>query len=470
MLCRFLTAVILSALITPNALSFDHWIALRTPHFELLTECGEKEGRDSLRLFEEVRAAFTDTLGLRLPNARPVTIIAFLDEHGLAPYRPHPNALAFTTSIRNHNYVVMQDLNPAHYPVALHELTHVLIDQAGIKLPLWLNEGFGEFYGTLIPSGKGIRVGRSIPERMQVLQSAMLDLREVLNADKKSPLYREADRIGVFYAESWALLHMLKFSDSYGARFERFLDAVGTGQSSEAALQAVYGKTVDQIFRDLVLYVRGGKFREGVIKARLNRAVPEPQLEKVNPLSLSCVLASIEAQGPQRPLAITTLKELAGANPTELQPVETLAWAELSGPDPVQAIEPFRRALELGTRDAMLCFGIAAHLRAAISDDIYVSALRRTIEVDPAMDQAHELLAAYAFDHHDFRETVIQLRAIKKLEKSNAFTYYSMLADAAFQTGDLSEARSARSRAEAYASTTEQKRRLDELRRREDGK
>ena len=454
--------ILLLALI-PACMADNRWISLRTPNFHLLSQSDEKQGREAIKLFEEVRLAFTGTLGLKLPENKPITIVSFRDAGAFARYKPRPNILAYTFTARNRDYIVMQELTTANYPYALHEFTHVMVAQAGIKLPLWLNEGFAEIYGTLIPDGRRIRVGRIIPARLQTVQSAMLDLHEVLSADRNSKLYNEADRVGIFYAESWALVHMLKFSDAYAPRFERVLDAIGRGESSEEALQKVYSKTLRQILTDLGSYVHGSRFREGVIKTRLDQKVAEPQLESVDPVQTGVLLATLEARSTDNAPAIKSLQELMAENPQRLEPVETLAWIQLNGAAPVAAIAPFRRALQMGTRDATLCYEFAVKLNTVIPDSDYVAALHRAAEIDPGLAPAQEQLAAHAFNHHDYPETLARLHAIKKLERSNAFPYWQMLSAAALQTGNVQEAKSAAANAAKYAVTADEKRRLEQL-------
>jgi tetratricopeptide (TPR) repeat protein len=435
----------------------DRWICLRSNNFELYTTSDEKIGREALRFFEQIRRAFTEILGVKLPENKPATIIAFHDEQAFAPYRPQGNVLAYTMTISGHEYILMQDLVPEHYPVALHEYTHVVIGQAGIKLPLWLNEGFAEFYATLTPVGGKIRVGRMIPGRLQVAQSGLLDLREVLNADQSSPLYHENDRIGVFYAESWALVHMLKFSEAYSPRFDRLLDVIGSGVASDRALQDVYGKTVGQIQMDLQIYVHGNRFREGVIHAKLAKSDAEPRLVTADPLDVAVVLAGIEARGPNRQEGLKTLDELVRANPNKLAPLETLALSQLAGPEPQAAVVPFLRALEAGTRDASLCYQFAIKLRTLIPDTDYVAALRRATEIDPDFSAAQQQLAAHAFNARDYTEAVKRFHLVKKLDRPQAFKYYQALSFAAYQIGDMGEAKSAAVRAREYAVAPEDK-------------
>jgi Flp pilus assembly protein TadD len=458
--------IALAAWFTSLAVSAGNpWICLRTPNFELYTTTGEQTGRDALIFFEHVRTALTEGLALKLPQNRPVTIIAFTDVKAFAPYRPTDLVVAYSMSMRRHDYIVMQGLVPDNCSVALHEFTHVIVNQAGIKLPLWLGEGFADIYSTLKPVGRKIVVGSVIPGRLQLAQVGLINLHDVLAADFKSPLYHEGNRVGVFYAESWALAHMLKFSEAYAPRFDKVLDAIGSGESSEAALQRVYNKTLERIQSDLATYVRGDHFREGVIHAKLSKNDAQPQPAPLDQLGFAVLLASIEARGPYRHEAIVALEDLAKANPGSPAPLEALTRAQLAGSDVASAIVPFRRAVEAGTHDSELCIEYAVRLRGKIPDADYVAALRLAGEINPENPDIQQLLAAAAFDARDYKEAVNRLHQVKKLERSQAFSYYRVLAFAEFQIGDVTEAKSAANRAQQYAVSPEDKRLADELQR-----
>jgi tetratricopeptide (TPR) repeat protein len=276
-------------------------------------------------------------------------------------------------------------------------------------------------------------------------------------------LYHENNRIGIYYAESWALLHMLKFDENYSPRFDRVLDAIGRGDSSERALETVYGKTIERIQGDLVAYVHGNHFRQGVINGKLDKHVAGPTPVPVDPVDVAVLLAGIEALGPHRQEAIQSLNELARDNPGKRTPIEALAWTDLAGSDPQAEVDSFRRALEAGTRDPNLCFQFAIRMRSAIPDAEYVTALKRAAEIDPGFSAAQQQLAAHAFNAHDYAEAVTRLHLVKKLDRKQAFKYYRALSFAAFQIGDVAEAKSAAARTQEFASNPDDKRLADEI-------
>ncbi len=257
---------------------------------------------------------------------------------------------------------------------------------------------------------------------------------------------------------------MLKFSNSYSAGFERLLDAIGRGQSSGQALQAVYGKTVEQIQVDLQAYLHNERFSQGVIKAKLEKAVPEPQLARVDLVDFEVLLAGIEARGPNRQEGIQHLEELAKANPGDLAPIESLARVQLGSPDHLASISAFRRAVEAGTRDANLCYQFATRLRAWIPDAEYVAALQR------AAGHRSWFLCGARKNQLRMRSTPVthgrrvrRFRMVKKMDRSRAFMYYRALAFASFQIGNSGDAKTAAARAQEYAVTPEEKRLADDL-------
>jgi tetratricopeptide (TPR) repeat protein len=441
----------------------DPWICMQSPNFELYTTAGEKSGREALLVFEEIRSAFKDIVGVKLPEKKPVSIIAFRDEQEYAPYRLRAGTASYYMPMPGRDFIVLQDLSQEHLPYLLHEYTHVVIHQAGMKLPVWLNEGFAEFYSTMKPVGGKILVGRVIPGRLEVAEAGLVSLREILNTGYQSSDYNETSRLGTFYAESWALVHMLKFNPRYAPKFDRLLDAIGRGDPSVQALEEVYGKPVEAIQKDLQAYVHGEHFSEGVIHARIGKPDVQPVVVPKDPLDIAVLMAGIQSHGPHRDQAIGTLENLAKNNPGRSAPLDSLAWLYLTSPNPQMAMQPFRQAFESGTRDANLCFTYAVRLRTSIPEAEYLAVLRRTTAIDPEFSAAQEILAAHAFNTRDYPEAVTRLHQVKKLGRADACMYYRALSYAAFQIGNKEEARSAAERAQKYASTAEDHRLADEL-------
>ena len=93
-----------------------------------------------------------------------------------------------------------------------HEYVHSLTADATRRLPAWANEGLAEFYSTFRsdPSGRTVERGRPVTQHVALLrQSPLIPLDTLLAVDRESPYYNEQSKQGIFYAESWALVHYL---------------------------------------------------------------------------------------------------------------------------------------------------------------------------------------------------------------------------------------------------------------------
>src|ERR1043166_5635823 len=145
-------------LIPVSLTAADAWIRLTTPHFEMYTTAGENKGREAILYFEEVRSFFLQASPSKNLPDLPVRIVAFRGEKEYKPYRINEFALAFYTGNQDRDYIVMQDISSEHYPAAIHEYAHLIINHSGLKLPIWMNEGWAELYSTLRPMGNKARI------------------------------------------------------------------------------------------------------------------------------------------------------------------------------------------------------------------------------------------------------------------------------------------------------------------------
>jgi hypothetical protein len=210
-----------------GAAANDAWAKITSTNFELYTTAGEHAGRDLVRHFEQVRSFFLEAFGSGLPDAKPVRIVVFRNEKEYEPYRPSEFATAFFQPGDAHDFIVMSSAAREHYEIAVHEFTHLMVRQGGASYPPWLNEGVAELFSNLEPAGGKIKVGQDIPRRMITLRTEQwIPLATVLSVDLNSPYYNERSKAGMFYAESWELVHMLFLSPEYSPRLKAMSSAL----------------------------------------------------------------------------------------------------------------------------------------------------------------------------------------------------------------------------------------------------
>ena len=459
-----ITAILVA--FAPNTLTAaDQWVKLATPHFELYTTAGEKKGREAILYFEQVRSFFLEASASKRANEFPIRIVAFRGEKQYQPYRFNTFAFAYYARGRNRDYIVMQDIVSEHYPAAIHEYTHMIIEHTGLKPPPWLNEGMAELYSTLTPVGKKAAVGDIIPGRAQtLLNNKWIPLDALTSADRQSPLYNESNRAGMFYAESWALTHMLFFAPDYRPNFAKFVVAASSGKTMDEACQAVFGKRLTEVETGLRQYLRGERFYRVVFDIKLEKSAEDPDVSEASPFESGMVLADLLALTNKTKEALSAYQQLARDNPDKPDVEESLGYLAWQSGDHDAARGHFARALATGTKNAQMCFDYAMLSRSG-ADAVKnaLPAFRQALDLKPDYAEARLQLGLMLVNTRDYPEAIAQLRQVKKVDPEQAQWFFPALAYAYFQTGDKEKARENAEFAKKWAKTPQQIEHADAL-------
>ena len=226
------------------------WTLARTPHFEIYSHAGHREARQVLVWFERLRGFLEQQTGVNLDSRFPLRILVFGSKQEYAPFRPSPTADAYFGTSSGRDYIVLPSADVDR--LAAHEYWHFVARAGALRLPLWLSEGLAEFYSTVQLESQGGRMGVVPPLHVSLLRhDNWMRLPALLSVTVDSHLLRERETAGVFYAESWALAHMLKLSPAYAAGFNELMERMNSGMPSQQALEATYGRSADGIANDL---------------------------------------------------------------------------------------------------------------------------------------------------------------------------------------------------------------------------
>jgi tetratricopeptide (TPR) repeat protein len=254
------------------------WVSVRTRNFLVDGGVGEAELRRVAAQLEAYRAAFSRLLsGEHFDAGVPTAVVVFPDDASYAPFKPRigghvaRGVAGYFQPGTDINYITLTrdedlSLDPS---TLLHEYTHLLVNNHFRGAPLWLKEGLAEFYSTarLSSDGRRLTLGEA-PERRprELRKRELLPLQTLLALDQASPVYADPAQRGLFYAQSWALVHYL--SESRGGRvggvLGSFTDLLADGVKVEDALRRVFGLSVTELENGLAAYVRRGRYRAGV--------------------------------------------------------------------------------------------------------------------------------------------------------------------------------------------------------------
>ena len=135
---RWILALFLTGIVAPTASAKDTWIEVRSPHFTVISNAGEKEARKMADQFEQFREVFHTTFPKwRVDLGKPLIIFAVKNEDSLKALIPaywegkgraHPAGL-YMPGEERHYVAVRTDMetdNP--YQIVYHEYTHAIMN------------------------------------------------------------------------------------------------------------------------------------------------------------------------------------------------------------------------------------------------------------------------------------------------------------------------------------------------------
>jgi hypothetical protein len=444
---RVFTLTVVLAFATSSQAA-QQWLRASTPNFELYTDENEARARDTILYFEQVRAFFAEATQSKRAPVKAIRIVGFRSEKDFAAFSPGAGAAAYYQAGDLRDHIVMLGLGSDHYEAAVHEYVHLMIYASGLPPPLWLNEGLAQLYSSLKASTRDATIGAVDRGRLAYLtQNKLLDLYVLAAVDRESPFYNDPEKMQLFYAESWALTHMLALADDYRPKFTDFLAAAASGSDLAQALNDVYGRSPGKVQGDLLAYIRQSSFKGYAFSFGVVKPALQAEIRNASPLESGLVLAGLQASQPSRQNeARVAYEKLASEYPRSWEPAAGLAYLALRSRSAQEAERRFARAVELGCDDAKLFFDYAtftvdsdAKKRAAL--------LRKAVELKPGYDEARLYLGFASYEAEDFPGARDALQSVKQVPPEQAASYFLALAFSSDRLGLREEAKIAAQRA-----------------------
>jgi hypothetical protein len=259
------SACVLLLLASSPAECAGEWRRVDSPNFTVVGDVGAGTLREVAVSFEGFRETLSRVLTSRVTStAVPTVVLVFGSDKTFTPFKPRfngkPIELAGLFLGRGDvNYIALNEAAGTEgMRVVFHEYAHLIISNVARNIPVWLNEGLAEYYSTyrVGAGGREAVLGAAIPSHLlQLNESTPLPLEQLLAVTQDSPLYNEGSRRSMFYAESWALTHMLQLGEPRrGPQLGQFLSLVGQGVPAADAWTRAFG--ADNVERDLNSYIR----------------------------------------------------------------------------------------------------------------------------------------------------------------------------------------------------------------------
>ncbi len=390
------------------------WTEVRSAHFVVASNAGEKEARRIADQFEQIRALFHAAFAnLRVDPAQPVLILAAKNEKTMKMLLPedwevkgHVHPAGLYQQGEDKHYVILRldsaGDNPFH--ALYHEYTHALLHLNFTGLPLWLDEGLAEFYGNSRLGEKESRVGTIDETHLYILgQNKLLPIETLLSVEQSSPYYSEANRASVFYAESWALVHYLMMDPEAQQRqlLKNFFAAWDKNGNQIEAAQQAFGdlKGFGQVIEG---YSRQASFRVGLIKNALQAADKNYSARSLTPGEVLALRGDCATHRNRFEQAQPLLEQATQLEPNLAIGHEALGYYLYRKEDKSGADKEMKKAMELGSTSfaAPYYHGLLVlrgGLAAPAARQEAIRSLERAAQINPQFAPAFEGLAqAYA--------------------------------------------------------------------------
>ena len=480
---RPLRIVLLGALLLLGSLAVraaDNWTEVRSPHFTVRTNAGEKEARKVADQFEQIRQMFHSAFStLRVDPAQPVIIVAAKNENTLKLYLPeewevkgHIHHAGMYQQGEDKDYVVLrldtEGENPFH--TIYHEYTHALLGLNFSNLPLWLNEGLAEFFGNSTLGEKEVKTGTIDSGHLYLLnQSKLIPIETLLEVEYNSPYYNETNRASVFYAESWAMVHYLLMNPEARQKelLKNFLSSWQNSGDQVKAAREAFGD-LKQFGKKIEAYSRQARFQIGIVKIGQEAASKNYAVRSLSSAEVLASRGDFFGHHNRLDQALPVLEEATKMEPTLAMAREALGYCQYRRRQIEEADKDMTEAIKLGTRDfaAHYFHGMLLLQKGDFSPEIAKEAtgsLEKAIQLNPEFAPAFEELAhLYSISPETQKQAVNA--AIKAVQLDPATLSYSInLAFILANSNRLPEARAMAQRIRASSVSPAEKEMASDL-------
>jgi len=452
----------------------DSWMEIQSPHFTVYSNGGEHEGRKAALEFEEIRALFQHLYPtLRVDSGKPTIVFALKNEDSLKLFIPsygqnsksmhlggfyHPsydkNFAVIRTDIRG--------TGPLGNHTLYHEYTHAYFRYNFRGLPLWLDEGLAEYYGNTSIESKEAGVGMPNETQLRALkENTLLPIDQLVTIDRTSPLYNTREHSGIFYAESWALVHYLMLSPDVRDQdlLNKYLHALhATDDPIEAAKQS-FGD-LKKFSEKLNGYIRQFSFQYQRVQLQSKLSEKDFTVRKLSMAEGVLGVADFLLRSSHLPEGLEQLHEVEKLDGATVGYHSELGHYHLLKADYANAEKELQSAIAANAND------ISAHIDMAfvyLRRDNYTKEstpkirveLEKVLSLSPDFVPAHAFLSiAYAQEpNKDTDKAFKSARRASELEPGN-LAYFIDIGKALLAAGRIPEAKKIAETAHKVATTT----------------
>jgi tetratricopeptide (TPR) repeat protein len=468
----------------------DKWLEYRSAHFTVITDAGDKKGKEITLRFEQMRAVFGELLSRNhLSVSEPLTIYALKSDKQYYQMGPVKNGQAtsspgFFVPGEDRAFIVLNAFEAEPWRAVNHDFAHFLLNYNYPATQAWFDEGFVEYYSALRLDNKSYEIG-SDPEINNAYTENLLGmetpvrerprtLTELLNAPvwlavpdlftMKHDLSGapEGTHRTLFYAQSWITVSYLLNKNKL-SEIGTYFDLVQNQKVPvEKAILQAFDMSVDQFDKAVKDYYHSlGQLQSDFDYAQQPKQGNLPQdraelykfpvsvgpddievtVKPVSEADIRAQLAEVMLRLPERRQqglnelqAVLNLKDKGGQVIDNEIAHRALAWAALETKQFDKAAEQLGLAAAINPRDTWLRYYLALmKYRQAQNTHQEIQGLanmmqdlRATLDWYPEFAEAYNMLAMARLEGGGAGSAMDAIRAAIKLSPRNEQYVFSL--------------------------------------------
>ena len=227
--------LLLSALAPRGAWAKDEpkWLEIHTGHLSVLTDAGEKRGREVALRMEQMRAVFGQLLNKdKLHMSIPITVIALKNDNQYGAIAPDKLAFGKGFYVPGYDriYIVLNLFEIEPWRAITHPLAHYFLNYNYPPVQGWFDEGMAEYFGA-VQVDKEVNIGGdpelapewhedifdmvrrdpNVPQSLTQMASSpvWISMTDLFTMKHDSSGRNEGSHNTMYYAQAWLVVHYL---------------------------------------------------------------------------------------------------------------------------------------------------------------------------------------------------------------------------------------------------------------------
>lgn len=386
------------------------WVQIKSEHFSVVTDAGERRGRDVALHFEQMRNVFgTLMVKAKVNLPVPLQIVAFRNTKEMRQCAPlwhgKPTEVGGLFVGGDDQTFIMLDMsleNP--WQIVFHEYAHQLMNG---NLPEatdpWFEEGFAEYFSSIELDSKAAKVGKAPEQEYLVLdQGGWFKISDLFRVQQNTSTYNESgDHRNTFYAESGMVVHYL-YDNQLLPKLATYFELVHDRKIPvDEAIQQAFGMTSAQFDKTIRAYESSRRFKYYQIAMPAALDSKNFTVTTITPLDAQAIVADIHFHiADYREKAAGEFQAVLNSDPNNATALRGMGYSYMVKEDYHNAGDFFSRAADKNLDDARVLYysAMLAQREGEFEPGDPRAArvqgqLEKVVRLDPEFADAYNMLA-----------------------------------------------------------------------------